>query len=1230
MTKRILAAFLAVMMVMALVPTSVFAANSNVGCVVTETYPDHSKIHCDNAGAKYTVVPDSTVEPKCGQDGYTLYLCECGEYFADDLVPMDPHHTESGEPKAERVEPTCYATGKAAIFTCDVCGNDYYDPTDPDADSKGIIAKTPHTFNQMNYPGNDCTASERVCGNEGCTAKDTTHKPQKEHHWVYADPEAIVQAPTAHDEGVATFKCDNAGCAQTKNVEVLPLDHKSSMKWVDEVERGDGCEDTGVKGHWHCTVCGKDYLEIQGVLVEADQEMLTIPAVGHTWSDTPYIFPATCTTWGFEYYGCQVCFIKGESKDLAPLGHTTYEEAVAHDADPDLVAADGLWITTTEGNCTSGTKYEWTCKNYADGVSGALCGEACSKQLKAPNHKEATIKVPATCAQPYSYTIVYCTNDFCTKPEVETATVKIGTKNVTLDVTVEVKDGDVYNLEAGNTLKVLRIDGAKAATATGHFYESRIINAPTCTDAGKKFIWCTGDTCNVNAEVDAEALGHVFLTTEEGLLNDTDATCTDDATQGCDRDGCTFVQTLPNTAHHTWGEEKAYTTQPTCTGGLGYDVFECTAAGCVEVDLRNETTFVENLSYETVEMAQAQHPGLSATYVELKKGDCENFGYWEYSCSDCTKNVLVKIADTGLGHKRPDTTVYHDKATCTQYQGWEAYVCDRCGDQVAAEIEVKELGHAMTTTAKKAATCLEGGNQQYFTCSRECCEDIIYKTKDGKQVWTNDQHLIPALGHDYADTKVDVTCTTPGFEHHICNNCGDEYVDGYVAPLTHTKGAHDKLEATCTEDGHDNYLCGRAGCTGYYSETVLPATGHKNKAGETIVDICTDKVTDRVCVNTNCPITPVNNKKTVGKSHDLVTDVVAPGCEHFGYELQTCANGCGEMDKVTGIVEPTGHLAPWGAYIQNDDMTAIDEDVVAYYGYEFLETDPEQYTGCITAYTAPTYEELGSVSFRCAAHCGDELTRDVIRYGVDFSMEIDNAAVAGANNIVDEEGNVIDFVPVDGDVIAVDVYMNAYKTDVWGFNFDVNYSGLSLNYLGYKFHAGDVFGVYKVNNVVTNYGSKVALSAYTENEMDGKPVDALVEGTVKVATLYFQIEAYFVDDMGDAWFDHFFWVEINDAWMSNAETEEICDGAGFYNMVSEMLDTNKNYVFNIKDLQNCYEIIKGLADVEYLAAADANKDGIVDLQDMDLMNKYLVGEATVLDVYAALNWTAPEGFVAAK
>lgn len=1255
MTKRILAAVLAVMMVVGLLPTSVFAANP-AECVVWETYGDHSKIHCDLAKVSYTKVPNSTVEPECGQDGYTLYQCACGAYFADDIIPMDDHI--KGSVKAETVEPTCYATGKAAIFVCKTCGKDYFDPAETRADAKGVIAKTKHTFDQVSYPGNNCMAAEQVCENEGCTAKNTAFKPQTAHNWVYDDPHAIVKAPTAHDTGLAEFKCGNEGCAQTKTVKVAELDHKSTMKKVEA--KTPDCKNEGNIEYWLCTVCNKKFVEdaTTGDMLEVEDKDVVLEKK-HEWNDDPVIILPTCLEWGFSYYGCPLCgATKGvteETKDeeitkYKPLGHTPYACAEHEEIDAECEDCSSYGQSITEPNCTTKGSYNWVC---------GRCHKPQSAEIAKTGHTTKSFTVPGNHKNAYTYKVTYCTNENCPNKAIEEYTYR-GEK---LDVTVEVRDGNVYDMPAGSTFHVTTVTAIKKVT-TGlvHFYiEDQAVQAPTCTEPGKAFWYCVGDGCNDHHDEVLPATGHNY----DDESNDIEATCTENLRKVCDNEGCLEAKEIKNTAGHVLTGEKVRTSLPTCTGELGYDWYICERCKTEVEDPKSETKFVANKTYlgrEDLNMTAkqeflAEHKSCDdSDFVPYREGDCVNNGYWRATCDDCDKTYLVLIDDTGKGHKVPAGTAYYEEATCTDAQGYAQYVCERCGETVKPA--GKALGHAMTAHKAVAPTCTEDGNKAYWTCSRACCKDILYKDAKGKATYAVDEQIDPATDHNLSVTVVAANCKTDGFTHTICTNkgCDLEYVDGFLKMTGHKNGSKRTVAASCTVDGLETIPCTNANCTGddgdagteddaIASQKVLPATGHKNSAKQTIVDICTDTVTNRTCTNTNHN-TQKDGPKTVGKAHAIVKETVEPGCEHFGYEMETCANGCGTKDKVINIVPALGHLTCWGQYIKADDFSPVDEDDVAPYGEEFLETDPEDYTGHIKAYTPATYESLGSVTFECCAHCGDEITRDVIRIGMDFTVEVDNAAVSGAEMFV------------DGDVIAVDVYMNAYKTNTWGFNFDFEYAAATMNFLGYKYHLGDVFSSYMVNNntadvfeydyndidndgildeyafLVEDAEGKVSVSAYTEKELDGKKVDVLVEGTQKVITLYFQLEAeveLIYKFLPETFFRNYASGGIENAWMSNTKGEDACDGDYFEFETAMILDTNNNGVFNIKDLQNCYEICKGVEGApEYLAAADANKDGIVDLTDLDLMNKYLVGKVTEKDLYAAIEWTdiAPEGFVA--
>ena len=1263
--KKIMSMLLAVAMVVSVLPATISAAGKT--CPVLdehEGYNDHSKAHCDAHSVGYDKI--STVAPECGQDGYTLYQCDCGAYFMDDIIPMDDH-VSTTEP-TEVVEPTCTSTGMVPVYTCDNCGDKYVLEEDVEyyADNykvevaaDGTIAKLPHTF-ETEYPTNDCTASESVC--DVCGAKDEEHEPEDEHSWVYNNPDyyEVVEAPTYHKDGVIKFYCTNDGCSQYKAVAIKALQpHTAGMKKIAAVEPD--CDSTGNIEYWKDEVCGKLYIETDEGLVEVTEEDVFLD-YEHDWAEDPTIMAPTCTTYGFAHYMCPTCgATKGVTPETEndkvtvydPLGHTARICAEHEEADDECDDCNSYGHGHEEPTCLLDGEYTWYC---------GRCGELQSEKDPKKGHDRQTLDIPGTHLYGYSYTIVYCTHEYCDKDAVDVVTKTIGGKSVDLDVTV-VKDenGDVFDMRADSTRHVIEVKNAKAATTDlKHFFkEDKEVQAPTCTEPGKAFWYCAGeDGCNTYYDEVLPATGHDY----SDKTNDLDANCTENAYEVCEV--CGYEHELKNTKlGHDW--EYQYTSLPTCTGDFGYRHYKCGRDNCQATHKDTKTTFTKNKTYkgrDDLELSakdefEAEHPGFDGTYNEYRAGDCLNNGYWKATCPDCDKTYLVLIDGTGKGHSFTDYVENND-ATCTE-NGTETAICDLCGEaEDTREIEDSALGHDFIDyTYNDDATCEADGTKTAI-CDRDDCEEEDTRTAEGTK-----------LEHNYVDNAVEEKdeCETPGFVHYECTlGCGSEYVDRYIDEVKHVEDDPIRTNPSCTEDGSIVINCEI--CGDKLSSETLPATGHKNAAGETIVDKCTDTVTDRVCVNVEgdehagCPLTANNDgDKVVGKSHDIERITVKPGCEHYGYYAETCANGCGEKDLITDIIDPVGHYAPWGEsyFAGKEAEEIIDEDICGWYGEVFLEMG-DDYQGPITAYTAPTYESLGSITFICSNDdCGDEITRDVIRTDVDFLIEVENASKPGAYE---------DCMPSDGDVIAFEITLNAYQTDVWGFNFDVFYNAASMNFLGYTYNAGDVFANYKVNNITEDkliyefdvhdgkdvngnsindlYGTvedvfgTIKVSAYTENDIDGKIQDALVNGTQSVITLYFQVEAKFdYTFMGVAGseYDYDVWVDMYEddrtdeySWPTvvNSEGEVDCNGDYLGGYVGTLLDINYSEDVTITDLYFCNQILTGEAEVEYLASADANKDGQITITDLDLMNQLLQG-ADESVVYEALEWTAPEGFVAA-
>ena len=57
------------------------------------------------------------ISPTCLNEGYTIYKCECGDSYKDDVVKALGHDLEH----FERLEPTCSTSGHEAYDKCKRC-----------------------------------------------------------------------------------------------------------------------------------------------------------------------------------------------------------------------------------------------------------------------------------------------------------------------------------------------------------------------------------------------------------------------------------------------------------------------------------------------------------------------------------------------------------------------------------------------------------------------------------------------------------------------------------------------------------------------------------------------------------------------------------------------------------------------------------------------------------------------------------------------------------------------------------------------------------------------------------------------------------------------------------------------------------------------------------------------------------------------------------------------------
>ena len=359
------------------------------------------------------------------------------------------------------------------------------------------------------------------------------------------------------------------------------------------------CEETGVKAHWVCSVCGKLFSDAEGKN-ETTLEALTIPATGHAWGQPAWTWtgyesakatftcsrdashveevtaavtseittPASCESTGVRTYTATVTlegknYTDTRTETLPSLGHAWGEPvwtwtgcgaaeasfACARDAGHVKVLPASITseVTTQPGCSTEGVRtYTATVtlegKNYTD---------TRTETLPSLGHKTQLVGAkPATCTEDGYTGDEVCTvcQEVVKKGEVIPAlghkTQLVGAKAATC--TQDGYTGDEVCTVCGETVKK-----GEVIPALGHKTQLVGAKAATCTEDGY-----TGDeVCTVCGETVKKgevipALGH-----KTELVGAKPATCTKDGYTGdevCTVCGETVKkgEVIPATGHH--------------------------------------------------------------------------------------------------------------------------------------------------------------------------------------------------------------------------------------------------------------------------------------------------------------------------------------------------------------------------------------------------------------------------------------------------------------------------------------------------------------------------------------------------------------------------------------------------------------------------------------------------------------------------------------------------------
>ena len=746
-------------------------------------------------------------DPTCGK----LYKDAAGtqEITKDDTIIKAGH--KYGNLIAE-VSATCGKNGVKAHYECSVCHKNF-DTNFDELTDLVIPATGNHIWELVEKEVEDATTHTKKCKVCGMTEEETHDKwpgdypiewtSNDDYHWhqfacgtimnkaAHTWNEGVETTPaTCTTAGVRTYTCDV--CKATKTEPIPVIAHQYEWKH-DETN------------HWQeCSVChdiidkaehtyASHKCEDTATCTKAECGYVK-PAGQHSWNDGEVTTPATCTTDGVKTYTCKVCS-ETKTEPIKALGHSlTKVEAVA--------------ATCTEG----GNNEYYTCS-------------VCKKVFKADKTTETTVADETLAALGHKLTKTDAKAATCTEPGNSEYYTCGNCGKFFSDA-----DGKTEIVKDSWVIKALDHDftGAWVNTdAAGHYHKCSRCDA---TDTVVKHTFngkpCTEeDSCNVCGYVKAPGV-HAWGTAEykwsddyksctatvkctncEAVETDTAIIGIDTTPATCTVDGktvytATFSSNLFTTQTkevtieklgHTYGAPVWSWSED---GKTATATFTCTREGCTA-----ETTGHAQTVTATVSGKQNVAPTCT------DKGTTTYTAKVTFETKDYTDTKDVQDIKA-LGHKLTKTAA--KAATCTEpgnNEYWTCSVCkkvfkaDKTTETTVAAETLAALGHKMTKTPAKAATCVAEGNNEYYTCS--VCNKV-FKDEQGNTLTTVAAETLAKdptnhTGGTELRGAVAASCMTAGrTDDTYCKGCG---VRLSVGKLTDPTGNHNYVDGVCTTCG---------------------------------------------------------------------------------------------------------------------------------------------------------------------------------------------------------------------------------------------------------------------------------------------------------------------------------------------------------------------------------------------------------------------------------------------
>ena len=415
---------------------------------------------------------------------------------------------------------------------------------------------------------------------------------------------------------------------------------------------------------------------------------------------------------------------------------------------------------------------------------------------------------------------------------------------------------------------------------------------PTCTEDGVRMFacWYCGNT---KQEVEqGSALGHDFGEWYAVIL----AT---EFTEGQERHDCSRcdefeIRAIPKLEHNHRFDTISSTIDATCTepGAVVYvcacgesqsQMIEASGHDWQRVRVDREPTCVElglaiNQCMRCGLTEAETMPVADHDYVtKIVEPTCTQQGFTSDRCRVCDKYKRRNYTPA-LGHyiSQFPTVV---NATCTE-MGSESYYCIRC-EYLDRRTWIPATGHSYELTYLDP-TCEEAGGTAYV-CH---CGDRYFSEK------------IDPLGHNFGEwqTVTEATADSEGLEKRVCLRC-IRYESRVIPKIEHTH-QYEAVVSTpsCTIAGYTTYICD---CGDQYVEGELAPLGH-DFSGWFVVLEATDVmegIEKRSCLR--CGESETRSIPKLEHAHYFVPIVTEPECAYGGHTTYTCSCGEGYVGDYT-------------------------------------------------------------------------------------------------------------------------------------------------------------------------------------------------------------------------------------------------------------------------------------------------------------------------------------------